>query len=153
VKLLFENWRQYLIEQTNTVQIKFPDVISPEMLAGANEDPKLTGFVYPEEDRQRAGIYFNDELVGFMTPRKEPDGGWRVGAIYIDPNNRNKGIGAKAIANFFEERRASPVPIGVDNINSQKAFANAGFILLNPDEILTDEKDGWEYQIWGKEKE
>jgi RimJ/RimL family protein N-acetyltransferase len=150
VKLLFENWRQYLIEQANTVQIKFPDAIPPEMLALANKDPEISGFVYPEEDRQRAGIYFNDELVGFMTPRKEPDGGWRVGAIHIDPNNRGKGIGSMAIAKFFEDKTASPVPISVDNISSQKAFANAGFALLNPDEVLTDEKDGWKYQLWGR---
>ena len=132
------------------VEVKFPDDIPVEFLEKGDADPEISGFVHPEEDRQRAGIYFNDKLVGFMTPREEPDKGWRIGAIYINPDDRNKRIGSKAINKFFEKRDASSVPIGTDNVASQKAFANAGFALLDPNEILTDEKDGWEYQIWGK---
>jgi len=151
MKFLFGNWREFLIEQINTVQVKFPDAIPPDILTLADEDPEIAGFVYPEEGRQRAGIYFDDELVGFMTPREEPNGGWRVGAIYIDPDHRRKGIGSMAIAKFFEHKTASPVPIGINNTSSQKTFAKAGFTLLNPDEILTDEDDNWQYQLWGKE--
>ena len=152
MKNIFENWREYLEDDNENidVEVKFPDDIPIEFLEKGDEDPEISGFVRPEEGRQRAGIYFNDALVGFMTPREEPNKGWRIGAIYINPDYRNKGIGSKAINKFFEERDASSVPIGTDNIASQKAFANAGFVLLDPDEILTDEKDGWEYQIWGK---
>ena len=155
MKLLFENWREYLEDDSENidVEVKFPDDIPIEFLEKADADPEIAGFVRPEEGRQRAGIYFNDELVGFMTPREEPNKGWRIGAIYINPDDRNKGIGSKAINKFFEKRDASSVPIGTDNVASQKAFANAGFALLDPDEVLTDENDGWEYQLWGKEQE
>jgi len=151
MKLLFENWRKYLIEQADTVQIKFPDDIPSDILTLADKDPEISGFVYPEEDRERAGIYFNNELVGFMTPRME-SGLWRVGAIYISPDYRGKGIGSKAIIKFFEDKDASQVPIGVNNAPAQKAFTKAGFSLLQPDEILTDESDGWKYQLWGRQE-
>jgi len=151
MKLIFESWREYLNEQQGAVDVKFPDVIPDELLQLGDEDPEIGGFVYPEEDRQRAGIYLDDELVGFMTPRKEPDGRWRAGAIYLDPESRGKGIGSEAIANFFVDKDASPLPIGVDNIASQKAFTKAGFILLDPDKVLTDESDDWQYQMWGPE--
>ena len=152
MKLLLENWRQFLAEQSQPVELRFPDVIPQDLLALADNDPEIGGFVYPQEDRQRAGIYLDNELVGFMTPREE-DGGWRAGAIYIRPDSRGKGIGSLAIDKFFEDKSASPVPIGLNNLASQKAFAQAGFVLLDPDEVLTDEKDGWEYQLWGREEE
>ncbi len=162
MKLLLENWREFLAEQSQPVELRFPDVIPQDLLALADDDPEIAGFVYAqeeendgteeEEDRQRAGIYLGDDLVGFMTPREEPDGGWRVGAIYIRPENRGKGIAPSAIAKFFEDKDASPVPIGLTNSSSQSAFAKAGFVLLDPDEVLTDEKDGWEYQLWGREE-
>ena len=164
MKLLLENWREFLAEQSQPVELRFPDVIPQDLLAladndpeiggfvFADNDPEIGGFVYPQEDRQRAGIYLDDELVGFMTPREE-DGGWRAGAIYIRPDSRGKGIGSLAIDKFFEDKSASPVPIGLNNLASQKAFAKAGFVLLDPDEVLTDEKDGWEYQLWGREEE
>ncbi len=163
MKLLLESWREFLAEQSQPVDLRFPDVIPQELLAladndpeiggfvFADNDPEIGGFVYPREDRQRAGIYLDDELVGFMTPREE-DGGWRVGAIYIRPENRGKGIAPSAIAKFFEDKNASPVPIGLANSSSQSAFAKAGFVLLDPDDVLTDEKDGWEYQLWGREE-
>ena len=152
MKLLLENWRKFLGEQSQPVELRFPDVIPQDLLALADNDPEIGGFVYPQEDRQRAGIYLGDELVGFMTPREE-DGGWRAGATYIHPDSRGKGIGSLAIDKFFEDKSASPVPIGLNNLASQKAFAQAGFVLLDPDEVLTDEKDGWEYQLWGREEE
>jgi len=150
MKLLLENWRQYLVERSKPVQVKFPDVIPTELLAIADKDPEISGFVYPGEKRQRAGIYFDDELVGFMTPRKIPDEGWRVGAIYISPEHRGQGIGSLAIDNFFIDKHASAVPIGIDNKRAQRTFANAGFVLLHPDETSIDKNDNWEYQLWGR---
>ena len=153
MKLLLENWRKFLAEQSQPVELRFPDVIPQDLLALGNKDPEIEGFVDPEDvSKKRAGIYIGDDLVGFMTPRKEPDGGWRVGAIYIRPENRGKGIAPSAIAKFFEDKDASPVPIGLTNSSSQSAFAKAGFALLDPDKVLTDESDGWKYQLWGRHK-
>ena len=55
MKLLFENWREYLKEETFTVHVEYPDNIPPELLATAEEDEELAGFVYPDEpERSRA---------------------------------------------------------------------------------------------------
>jgi RimJ/RimL family protein N-acetyltransferase len=149
MKLLLENWREYLTEQSPSVKVKFPDIIPPELLAMAEEDPELTGYVYPEEpEKDRAGIYHDDELVGFMTPRQNRHSLWRVGAIYIQPEHRRLGIAPEAIKNFLSDRPAAQTPIAINNTASQKAFIKAGFRLLNPDEVLVD--DGWKYQMWGR---
>ena len=83
-----------------------------------------------------------------MTPRQNRHSLWRAGAIYIQPEHRRLGIASDAIEDFLSDKDAAHVPIAIDNISSQKAFTNAGFILLNPDEILNDK--GWEYQMWGR---
>jgi RimJ/RimL family protein N-acetyltransferase len=132
----------------SVVDVYFPDNIPKEMLNRGNLDPEISGFIYPEEDRDRAGIYLSDELVGFMTPREEKDG-WRVGAIYIVPELRGKGIGSKAISEFFKDKKASPVTIGIYNTPSQGAFENAGF-KRESDEVFEDENDGWQYNWWTK---
>ena len=155
MKLLMENWREYLEDNSekNDVEVKFPDKIPIELLKQGETDQELAGFVHPDEpERNRGGIYYNDELVGFMTPRQNRHSLWRVGAIYIQPEKRKLGIASAAIKSFLSDKDAAQLPIGINNTSSQKAFANAGFILLNPDEILTDESDDWKYQIWGKEQ-
>ena len=142
--------REMLLEKASdgrtidrVTQVKFPDTIPEDLLDLGNEDTAIQGFVHPKNaSKKRAGIYIGDDLVGFMTPREEPDGGWRVGAIYIRPENRGEGIAPSAIAKFFEDKDASPVPIGLTNSSSQSAFAKAGFTPLDPDKVLTDESDG-----------
>ena len=154
MKLLFENWRRYLEDnnEKNDVEVRFPDKIPIELLKKGEADQELTGFVHPDNpEKDRGGIYLNDELVGFMTPREEKTG-WRVGAIYIQPEKRKLGIASAAIKDFLADKDASQLPIGINNTYSQKAFANAGFVLLNPDEILTDKNDDWEYQIWTRDQ-
>jgi GNAT superfamily N-acetyltransferase len=138
--------------QEEIVRVKFPDVIPSKMLARGDKDPEISGFVYPKEDRQRAGIYRGNKLVGFMTPRLNRHRAWRVGAIYIQPDSQRLGVGSEAIRSFLENRRAAILPIGVDNIASQKAFSNAGFTLQNPSEVLTDADDGWKYQLWHRDE-
>ena len=84
-----------------------------------------------------------------MTPREEK-GGWRVGAIYIDSEVRErvKGIGSIAISKFFVGREAADLLIGVDNISSQRAFSNAGFV--DTGRKYVDDSDGWEATVWSR---
>ena len=85
-----------------------------------------------------------------MVAGKMRQGGWRVGAIYIDSEKRKnvKGIGGIAISKFFEGRKAADLPIGVSNEASQRAFRKAGF--LNTGEEYIDKSDGWEATWWSR---
>lgn len=129
-------------EGDGNISIKFPDSIPKDLLTLADKNPEISGFVYPEnENKVRAGIYKGKKLVGFFTPREERgDLGWRVGAIFIHPDERGSGIAAKVLKKFFKDRVAAPVPISVDNISSRKSFERAGFKDTGK-EIVED--DGW----------
>lgn len=132
------------------VEVVYPDRIDKGLLLKGDQDEEISGFVRPEDRSiERAGIYFRDDLVGFMTPRQEA-GGWRVGAIYVDSEVRKnfKGIGSIAIAKFFKGREAADLPIGVDNIPSQNAFEKAGFV--NTGEEYIDKSDGWRATWWSR---
>jgi RimJ/RimL family protein N-acetyltransferase len=129
-----------------------PDIIPTDMLMKADSDKELTGYVHPNTPNIiRAGIYFNGRLVGFMTPRMESieNQTWRTGAIYILPDYQGRGIGSKAISEFFKNRKAAPVPIGITNKASQKSFASAGF---TTDGIIrvNEEDNNWKFQWWIK---
>ena len=153
IKLLVEGWRKLLCETrevaiASDVEVVFPDRIDRDLLMKGDADSEISGFVYHEdESRARGGIYWKGDLVGFMTPREE-EGGWRVGAIYIDSGvrERAKGIGSIAISKFFEDREAADLLIGVDNDYSQIAFSNAGFV--NTGQKYVDDNDGWEANVW-----
>ena len=155
VSLLLREWKAVLSESREVaieseVDVVFPDKISNDLLVKGDRDVEISGFVYPEDgDRLRGGIYWRGELVGFMTPREEK-GGWRVGAIYVDSEVRErvKGIGSIAISKFFEGREAADLLIGVDNVSSQRAFANAGFSDTGKEYI--DDSDGWKATVWSR---
>jgi hypothetical protein len=163
--LLIEGWRKFLFEtegdethaREDEVEVVFPDRIFHEeegpgkdLLLKGDQDGEISGFVRPKDvSVERAGIYYEGRLVGFMTPREE-QGGWRVGAIYVDSDERKrvKGIGSIAIAKFFEGRAAADLLIGVDNIASQRAFGKAGF--SNTGKAYKDDSDGWEATWWSR---
>ena len=155
IKLLVEGWRNLLREVReiaipSEVEVKFPDSIDKDLLIKGDNDSEISGFVYPDDSsRLRGGIYWRGELVGFMTPREE-EGGWRVGAIYIDSEARErvKGIGSISISKFFVGREAADLLIGVDNISSQRAFSNAGF--EDTGKKYVDDSDGWEATVWSR---
>lgn len=155
MSLLLSEWKVFLNESREVaieseVQVIFPDSIDRDLLLKGDADSEISGFVYPDDSsRSRGGIYWRGDLVGFMTPREEK-GGWRVGAIYIDSEVRErvKGIGSIAISKFFEGREAADLLIGVDNISSQRAFSNAGF--KDTGKKYVDDRDGWEATVWSR---
>jgi len=102
--------------------------IPTDLLRKADEDPDISGYVYPDEDRYRHPILSEEgAVVGFMTPRQEK-GKWRTGAIYVDPEHRNKGYASRAITDFFADK-AGMAYIDDDNAASKQAFHKAGFEL------------------------
>lgn len=97
------------------------------LLRIADADPHLAGFVYPDDkSKMRLPIFENSQLVGFATPRQESDGVWRMGAIYIIPEFRNRGIAGKTIFSFMTGKKGRAF-IEDENLSSQKAYQKAGF--------------------------
>lgn len=102
--------------------------IQSDLLLRADSDPDIAGYVYPDQDRYRVPITSEEgNIVGFMTPRQEK-GKWRTGAIYVDPEHRNKGYASKAITDFFADK-AGMAYIDDGNEASKQAFRKAGFEL------------------------
>jgi RimJ/RimL family protein N-acetyltransferase len=112
------------------------------LLEKAEADPLLSGFVYPADtSKARLPILNEKKLIGFATPRQDEDGVWRMGAIWVLPEFRNRGVARKAIADFMEGKRGRAF-IEDDNISSQKAYAAAGFRIIK--ESREDKWSWWE---------
>ena len=129
----------------NEIEIgKFP--VPHQMLIEAENDPRLKGVVLSRIGQQ-VSISVGESVVGFLTPRKERDGSWRTGAIYIDKEHRSHGYGSKAITIFFSDKEKGFALIEPDNYSSQRAFEKAGFKRTG---TFLDKSDNVNYQIWKK---
>lgn len=131
---------------SNDVVVLGSHSIPDSILDAAEMDGYLSGVVTSNKGKQLS-ISVNDELVGFLTPRQEKNGVWRTGAIYILPEYRNKGYGAKAIKTFFTDKEKGMSLIEPSNTSSQRAFSSAGFVRCDD---FVDKSDGSVYQIWKK---
>ena len=120
--------------------------VPDELLERAENDPRLTGVVLSRKGQQKS-ITLNGEVIGFLTPRKERDGSWRTGAIYVVPEHRSKGYASRVITVFFSDKEKGYALIEEDNYSSQRAFAKAGFIESGK---YTDKSDSTTYQVWKK---
>ncbi len=97
------------------------------LLIEADRSEELTGFVYPDDSsRKRIAIKEEEAIVGFFTPRQDPDKVWRMGAIYITPDFRGKGLGSRAIQCFMADKDGRAF-IEYSNFASKKAYEKAGF--------------------------
>jgi GNAT superfamily N-acetyltransferase len=130
------------------VAVRYPDVIPDSLLLMAESDSSTNEYgMYPKYSTARAGIYYNNYLVGFMIPSLDsPENqAWRYGPIYIMPEHRGKGIAAKAINQFLRSRKAAPIPIAVSNHEAQGLLKEAGFTAVRPAEKRAD---GSKFQWW-----
>jgi len=104
------------------------------LLDDANNHPEFAGGNYvkgTDKDKQRIVALVDDIVVGFMTPRYQPESGyWRSGAIYVDPLHQGKGYASTMLQKFFSTPNHLParVLIASNNISSQRAFSSAGFV-------------------------
>ena len=97
------------------------------LLLAADRDPDIAGFVYPEDTtRHRLPIFDSGKLVGFATPRQDTDEIWRMGAIYVVPEYRARGLARREISEFMRDKRGRAF-IEDGNQRSQGAYAAAGF--------------------------
>jgi len=140
MKLLLENWNNYLkenksdisfkkLKDLNDYQLKELNSLTDE--ADAHEEFSGFNLVKGQEyDSRRIVFLLGDNVVGFMTPREETRFGknrWRTGAIFVSKNFRGMGIAPKAIKEFFKDKKGYSW-ISNQNKASQNAFSSAGFI-------------------------
>lgn len=103
-------------------------VIPDALLTAANNDPVLKGFIGNKKDR--VAIYNGEDIIGFMQPSQieyKDKTYWRTGNIFILPEYRNRGLGSKAILDFFSDKPEGLAWIAFDNTSSMRAFTKAGF--------------------------
>lgn len=93
------------------------------------------------------GIYFENKVVGFYSPRQEPNGKWRLGLLYISPKYRGRGLLFRTAKKFFEDREPALVPIRIGNKGSENLFRSLGFV---PTGIKITDDTYWVGQWWEK---
>jgi hypothetical protein len=98
--------------------------VPPAMIERGLKDPELSGISL---NGPAVGIMHEGECVGWHAPRQDK-GGWRVGAIYIDPQFRGRGIAGSVVRDFLSDKDAADVPIRVGNESSERMFSSAGFV-------------------------
>ena len=73
----------------------------------------------------------NRNVAGFFSPEKNTEGFWRPGLMYMSPENRGRGLMAKALSAFFKNKPGFAT-VHSGNPASMKALENAGFIQSAP---------------------
>lgn len=71
-------------------------------------------------------FYAGKEPVGFAIPRKDSDGRYRTGAIFVLPQHRNKGYAGKFASSYFNGKKGRAY-IEPDNTSSANLFTSVGF--------------------------
>lgn len=96
------------------------------LLEMAVNDPNLGPFV--RQKNLQDAVLFEDggKAVGFAIPRKDPDGYWRTGPIYVQPQSRGKGVASRFIQSFFHDKKGRSW-IDPKNHASIHAFKLTGF--------------------------
>lgn len=125
-----------------TVSIGDPQV---KKLIDESEHDKYLGDVVRQRGTQSlTGFYLDSQLVGFAVPRKDSDGRYRTGAIYVTPSHQGKGIASKFTRTYFKGKSGRAM-IESDNTKSQHLFESIGF--KRSGKTIKD-SEGTSYEIW-----
>lgn len=116
-----------------------------KILAIAEQDSHLTGYVMPESERRRIVVSLSNsgQIVGFFTPRYE-NKKWRIGATYFYPEFRSKTLGFSlasiAINKYFKGKQLHEV-VDSNNRNAKKLLQKCNMTLTL---ALSPETELWE---------
>ena len=97
-----------------------------KLVHSSTEDKYLGDIALSKKREDTLPLYHEGEMVGFAIPRKDWDGRWRTGPIFIRDEHRGKGIASGFIKDFFMNRPGRSY-INADNLSSLRAFSKAGF--------------------------
>ena len=136
----FEELVNYILLESNSLRLVYTKDLNvnqkqtlEKLLDNADSHSEFSGGNYvkgEDKDQQRIIALEDGEVVGFMTPRFQPESGfWRSGAIYITPQHQGKGYASIMLKQFFNDPTHLPARVWIADYNksSQKAFSNAGF--------------------------
>lgn len=96
------------------------------LVADSTKDPFLGDIASTKRITDVVGFYVDGKAVGFAIPRRDSDGRYRTGAIYITPNERKKGYAKQYLILYFQNK-AGRAYIEPSNTASQSLFASVGF--------------------------
>ena len=97
-----------------------------ELLDDAAKDPFLGDFIYKKNLNDIVLFTYDGELAGFAIPRKDSDGHYRTGPIFVRHGYRKKGIAKKFAAQYFLDKRGRAW-IEETNVSSQRLYLSIGF--------------------------
>lgn len=97
-----------------------------ELMKMAAKDKFLGDIVYDQPSSRLRLIQHEGEIVGMCWPRRESDGRYRTGPIFVDPHYRGKGIGTRFLQEFFATKKGRAY-IERDNHASIAMYKKAGF--------------------------
>lgn len=92
----------------------------------AVKDPELGPIVKRRLITTALCLVDDDAIIGFAIPRKDSDGRYRSGPIYIRPEYRRRGLATVLLRQIFHDVKARAM-IAETNIASQRTFEGLGF--------------------------
>ena len=120
---------------------KFEDLIEE-----AAQDKYLGDFVYTRKREDFVGFWSGKKLVGFAVPRKDSDGRYRTGAIFVTPDRRRDGIAAAFVKQYFENKKGRAY-VNPENAASVALYTSAGF--HKSGKVIQDDQETLEEYLKG----
>lgn len=118
----------HFLEYSTESTIKADNPAQKRLIELALKDPHLGPAAVTTDASKLTWIMWNDQPIGFYTPKLESDGRWRTGTIYVEPAYRGKGHAYLEVKAFFEEEdRPGRAWIEPSNKSSQNLYRRAGF--------------------------
>lgn len=112
--------------QFNYVEVAARNADVKRLVELAVKDPELGPIVKYRLKTKALLLYADNKVVGLSIPRKDTDGRYRAGPIYVLPEERQKGFGKAFIRSYFMGRKGRAF-ISVTNLASQALFKSCGF--------------------------
>ena len=96
------------------------------LLKAASSDRYLGDFIYQKKLKDIQVFYFNDVAAGFAIPRRDGDGYYRTGPIFVLKEFRQKGIAKSFISEYFKNKKGRAW-IEESNEPSMRLYQSMGF--------------------------
>lgn len=97
-----------------------------KLIEEAAQDQFLGDFVKKHKREDFVGFFSGKNLVGFAIPRKDSDGHYRTGAIFVTADRRRDGIASAFVKQYFEGKKGRAF-IEPHNTASIALYTSVGF--------------------------
>lgn len=97
-----------------------------KLISKASKDKYLGDKVYECDNNRIQLLYYKEDIAGICWPRRDSDGRYRTGPIYVLPEYRGKGVASSFVIEYFKDREGRAY-IEPSNLSSINTFKKAGF--------------------------